>query len=181
MLYAYLSAAIVGVVLLVASLLGAGHGHDAGHDGGHGGDGEDVSFAVALQSVRFWTYLLAFGGLTGVLLRLVTRVAEPTAGLGAAGVGVVAGAMAWWVVSRSTRAGASGTVRPGDLVGRSARVLVPMAAGMTGKVRARVAGGDVDVLATSDGDEALERSEEVLIVEVRPGGTALVTRNPISK
>jgi len=56
-----------------------------------------------------------------------------------------------------------------------------MGPGATGKVRTRVADGDVDLLASGDGLETLDRGDEVLIVEVRPEGTALVVRNPTSK
>jgi membrane protein implicated in regulation of membrane protease activity len=177
-LYAYVAAAIVGVVLLSASLLGVGHDHAAGHDGS--GDGE-ASPMLALLSIRVWTYLLAFGGLTGVLLRLVGHEGEPTSAIGALFVGVLAAVMARVVIGRATRSGASGTVRATDLVGKSAAVLVPFGGDATGKVRVRVAGADVDLLATTDDGQPLDRHDEVLIVEIRDGGSALVTRNPTSR
>jgi len=86
--------------------------------------------------------------------------------------------MARFVIGRATREGASGTVRTQDLVGKTAGVLVPFGGKATGKVRVRVAGADVDVLATTDDGEPLGRNDEVLIVEVREGGSAVVTRNP---
>jgi membrane protein implicated in regulation of membrane protease activity len=181
-LYAYVALAIVGFVLLGASLLGAGH--DAGHDVAVGHDGlstDHASPASALLSVRVWTYLLAFGGVTGVLLRLVGHEGEPTSALGALAVGIAAAVLARVVIGRASRAGASGTVQSRELVGRTGDVIVPFAAGKTGKIRVRVAGGDLDVLATADDGEALEQHDEVLIVELREGGTALVTRNPASK
>jgi membrane protein implicated in regulation of membrane protease activity len=174
-LYGYVAAAVVGFVLLVASLAGAGHGHAIGHDAG-----EHPSPASALFSVRVWTYVLAFGGVTGAALRIGFRGGEPASAIAAAAVGMAAGAMAHVVIGRATRPGRSGTVRPADLVGRSARVVIPMAAGATGKVRVRVAGAEVDLLATADGAESLGRHDEVLIVEVGPEGTAVVTRNPSS-
>jgi membrane protein implicated in regulation of membrane protease activity len=175
--YAYLAAAIVGVVLLVASLFGAaGHDHDAGHDAA----GEHSSPAFALLSVRVWTYLLAFGGATGLLLRFVAHVDEPWRAVASLAVGAVAAGLARTVIGRASRAGASGTVKRGDLVGRTAGVVVPFGGGATGKVRVRVAGSDVDLLATTDDGAALplEAGEEVLILEVREGGPALVTRTP---
>jgi membrane protein implicated in regulation of membrane protease activity len=176
-LYAYVALAIVGLVLLGASLLGAGHDHGAG--AGHDDlSAEHSSPASALLSVRVWTYLLAFGGLTGVLLRLVGREGEPTSALGALAVGVAAAALARFVIGRASRAGAPGTVQSRELVGRTGDVIVPFGGGTTGKIRVRVAGGDVDVLATADDGEALAQHDEVLIVELREGGTALVTRSP---
>jgi hypothetical protein len=72
-------------------------------------------------------------------------------------------------------------VRASDLVGRSGAVMVPFGGAATGKVRVRVAGADVDLLATTDDSDPLAREDEVLIVEVRAGGSALVTRNPMSR
>ncbi|HZU83142.1 MAG TPA: hypothetical protein VE987_09510, partial [Polyangiaceae bacterium] len=126
--YVYLAASIVGCVLLVASVLGAGHGHDAGHDASTGG-GEHASPAFALLSLRVWTYVLAFGGATGLLLRWVAPVAEPWRALLAGGVGVVAAAIARAVIGRAVRGGPSGTVRTAELAGRSAGVVVPFAKG----------------------------------------------------
>lgn len=177
-LYVYVASSVVGLVLLVASLFGAGHDHAAGHDASNDGDS---SPAFALLSVRVWTYVLAFGGATGVLLRLVGREGEPVSGIGALAVGVVAAAMARFVIGRAARAGASGTVQARDLVGRSAAVVVPFAGAATGKVRVRVGGADVDLLATTDDGEPLGRNDEVLIVEMREGGSALVTRSPSSR
>jgi hypothetical protein len=177
-LYVYLAAAIVGVVLLAASLFGAGHDHAAGHDGSGDGEGSPM---LALLSVRVWTYVLAFGGATGVLLRLIGHEGEPTSGIGALVVGIIAAGMARFVIGRASRAGASGMVKPADLVGKSAAVVVPFGGSATGKVRVRVAGADVDLLATTDDGEPFDRHDEVLIVEVREGGSALVTRNPTSK
>jgi membrane protein implicated in regulation of membrane protease activity len=173
-LYAYLAAAVVGVVLLGASIF-VGHDHAVSHDGGADSGG---SPALALLSVRVWTYLLAFGGATGVLLRLAVHEGEPASGIVALFVGLVAAAMARFVIGRATRPGESGTVRTQDLVGRSGSVLVPFGGSATGKIRVRVAGADLDVLATTDDGEPLGRDDEVLIVEVREGGSALVTRNP---
>lgn len=179
MLYVYVAAAIVGLVLLAASLFGAGHDHAAGHDGST--DGDAGSPMAALLSVRVWTYVFAFGGVTGVLLRYVGHEGEPTSGIVAVVVGVVAAVMARVVIGRASRSGASGMVRSEDLVGKSAAVLVPFGGQATGKVRVRVAGADVDLLATTEDGQPLERHDDVLIVEVREGGSALVTRSPTSK
>jgi membrane protein implicated in regulation of membrane protease activity len=177
MVYVYVAAAVIGVVLLVASLLGAGHDHDAGHDAG--GGTEHASPAFALLSVRVWTYLLAFGGITGLLLRFVEPgIAEPWRGVVSLAVGVAAAALARGVIGRAARGGPSGTVRSADLVGRTAGVVVPFGTGATGKIRVRVADSDVDVLATTDEGEPLANGEEVLIVELREDGAAFVTRAP---
>lgn len=174
MLYLYLAAAVIGLVLLGASVF-VGHDHAATHDGSGDGEGSPM---LALLSVRVWTYLLAFGGVTGVLLRLVGHEGEPLSAVVALGVGGVAAAMARFVIGRATRAGDSGMVQSTDLVGLTGAVIVPFGGSATGKVRVRVAEADVDVLATTDDGEPLGRDDEVLIVEMREGGSAVVTRTP---
>lgn len=174
MVYAYTVAAVVGVVLLVASLLGAGHDHDVGH--GAGGDHESPLFA--LLSARVWTYLLTFGGLTGLLLRFVAPVPEPWRATVALGVGAVAAALARLLIARASRGGPSGTVKRGDLVGRVGNVVVPFQSGSTGKVRVHVAESDVDLLATTDDGEPMDGGTEVLVLDLRDDGAAIVTRAP---
>lgn len=173
-LYAYTAAAVIGLVLLAASLLGAGHDHDAGH----GADGDNESPLFALLSARVWTYLLTFGGLTGLLLRLLTPVAEPWRAVFALGAGVAAAALARGLISGASRGGPSGTVKRAELVGRSASVIVPFQNGSTGKVRVHVAESDVDLLAMTDDGEPLANGEEVVILELRDDGAAVVTRAP---
>jgi membrane protein implicated in regulation of membrane protease activity len=133
--YAYTAAAVVGVVLLAASLFGAGHDHAVGHsaNGGH------ESPAFALLSARVWTYLLTFGGATGLLLHFVTPVREPLRAAIALGVGMAAAVLARGVISRASRGGASGTAKQADFVGSTGRVLVPFQTGSTGKVRCSAA------------------------------------------
>jgi membrane protein implicated in regulation of membrane protease activity len=55
--------------------------------------------------------------------------------IGSLVVGVAAAAMARAVIARASRAGASGTVRSADLVGRTADVIVPFAGTATGKIQ----------------------------------------------
>jgi membrane protein implicated in regulation of membrane protease activity len=182
--YVYVFAAIVGSVMLVASLLGGHHGidHDMSGAGGHGdGDGDDAdSFALRIFSVRVFTYLLAFGGITGALLRAVAHVTEPVAALVSLAVGAAAGVMAQSLFQRALRSGARGTVTRVDLVGRAGDVIVPFGRGQTGKVRVHVKGGDVDLLAVTEDEAAMDARDEVLVVEIRDGN-ALVTRSPTKR
>lgn len=173
MIYGYTAAAVVGLVLLVASLFGAGHDHDVGHTAGGGHE----SPAFALLSARVWTYLLTFGGVTGLLLHFVAPVREPLRAVIALGVGVAAASIARVVISRASRGGPSGTMKQADFVGSTGRVLVPFQSGSTGKVRIRVAEADVDLLATTDDAEVLDRGAEILVLELRGDG-AVVTRAP---
>ncbi|HKA86935.1 MAG TPA: hypothetical protein VKE22_04680 [Haliangiales bacterium] len=183
MLYVYLFGAIVGGVVLAASLV-AGHGHDggAGHDAGdgHGGDHHGGGGAAALLfSLRLWTYLLAFGGATGLVLRLALGTSEPLTAILAAGVGATAGGVAHTVMKRMTGQ-IGGTIRTDQLVGRTGRLLLPVGKTSSGTVRILVANQAVDLIATTQDDADLAARDEVLVVEVKDG-TAVVTRSPLAE
>ncbi len=184
-LYAYVFATILGAVMLGASLLGGHHGEMDHEVGGTDLDGHDSasameSFALRIFSVRVWTYLLAFGGITGLLLRTVAHVSEPTTALVSLAVGGVAGVIAQTLIARATATGDPGTVSRGDMVGKTGEVIVPFARGATGKVRVHVKGADVDVLAVTEDERTIGPHDEVLVVEMRDG-SALVTRSPVAK
>ncbi|HYV49238.1 MAG TPA: hypothetical protein VFA20_30470 [Myxococcaceae bacterium] len=183
MLAAYLFALVVGGALLVASLVGGHHdaGHDggAGHDAGHDTDTHDThhgakDLAWSVLSVRFWTYALAFGGATGVLLHLLAHAPEPLTGLLSAGVGASAGLFVQALIARAARGG-SGMTSHQDLVGKPAQVIVPFTRSQTGKIRLQTGDGVVDVLATTEEDGELGQKQEVVILEFREG-RALVAR-----
>lgn len=167
-----------GMVLDDASAAhpGAGVSADGGASAGHhehaGGEGVPSGLGVALGwlgSVQLWTYLLAFGGLTGLLLRSVAGVAEPLAGGAALAVGLGSGLLARAVLRRVVGSGQSGTTSHERLVGSSAQVLIPAAAGGTGKIRLTASGHMLDLLArTSDGG-ALPEGAMVSILDVRDG------------
>ena len=174
MLFAYLAAAIVGVVLLGVSLVGGDSHEGGGGDGHHDGDGDT---ALGIFSVRTFTYLLGFGGLCGVLLRLLTTTGEPWTALVSLGVGAVSATGARVLLKRAALPGHSGTVGPRELIGRAGEVLIPFAKGVTGRIRLRVKDADVDLLATTDEDGELSAKEEILVIDVKEG-CAQVARNP---
>jgi len=182
-LAAYVGSLLFGGLLIVASLFGAGHDTDL-HIGdahaGHGGDGHDQSTAsalLALFGVRFWSFGAAFFGLTGLILHLVgAGVVGATAPLIAGGVGVAAGLGASATFRALSRDTIGQVADASALVGREGRLLLPVARAQRGKVRLSVpGGGQVDLLAESDDDEALAAGADVLIVEVR-GNVAIVER-----
>lgn len=186
----YLFAAIVGVILLGAALFGSGHqgAHDIGSDGADGavsdstgGDGHEtqspLSAAGALLSLRFWTYVLTFGGLAGLTLRYLAHQTEPIPAIAALASGVLAGVLARVLIGRLTHRPAAAPLKTESLVGNSASVLVPFDQGTTGKIRVQLHGSTVDLLATTD-DPTLQSRDEVIIVEIREGSRAHVTRNP---
>jgi membrane protein implicated in regulation of membrane protease activity len=203
LIYLYLFSLIVGAVLLGASILLGGHGADADGevdvggdvdadadgelDGGLdkdaaiGGHGDFSGFLTTFLSLRFWTFFLAFFGLTGLVLDLFGLVGSSWITLALAlamGLGTGAGAMA---ALRKLAAETSGkAVESGDYIGKTARVVVPFGAAGVGKVRVEVKGNSVDLLASGIEEDAFEGRDEVLIVEME-GTRARVARMSTKK
>lgn len=185
MIYLYLFALVLGGILLGASMLlgssgsGAGHaeaelGHaelgHADHDHGleaHDASGGFESFLVAFLSMRFWTFFLAFFGLTGVVLDgfgLVTS--SILAGAIAVAMGAGSGAAAVWIMRRVRADDSNSAAHARDFVGKTGRVMVGFGPGQTGKVRVEVRGSTVDLLAVPIDESTFAAKEEIIIVEM---------------
>lgn len=156
-----------------AAVQGTGHGDGhagAGHHGGHSSWADGASaLALFLFSLQLWTYVLAFGGITGLLLRLVAHMAEPMAGLCALGVGLGTAITARKVLRKLSASSDSGTVDGNRLVGSTAQVLIPAPAGGTGKVRLVARGQTIDLLARSNEGQPLLEGAEVVILDLKDG------------
>lgn len=156
----------------------AGSGTPATQQAGDGTASGLPTAVMWLLSVQLWTYFLAFGGLTGLLLRTLAHVAEPVAGLTALGVGLGTALGARSLLRRAAEPGDPGTTQLDRLTGSSARVLIPAGAGATGKIRLEVRGQTVDLLArATDGAPLLEGSE-VIVLDVREGVAEVTTDSP---
>src|SRR5687767_10816576 len=136
MMFWYLVALALGGTLVVASLVLAvvGEAGDTHHDGGGEGDGDghDHGDTDALQvwfpyaSLRFWTFFLAFGGLTGALLTWA-KVGGPTLVVVAIalGVGYAIGAGAAGLVRRLQQRQTDSGVTTAEIEGSTAKVMLP--------------------------------------------------------
>lgn len=182
MLHVYLAALGFGGTLLVASLVmggkdtesdGGDHGDADGHDGG--GGGAEVVWSVA-RSLRFWTFLLAFGGGVGALLTGLGAAGATVIGIAAAVTGLAAGLLAATVM-RAASGAASSAVGASELAGATGTVTVAIAPGGVGKIRVEAKGRALDVLAETDDAVALPTGAEVLIVSGGADGRVQVTRN----
>jgi membrane protein implicated in regulation of membrane protease activity len=164
---------------------GDGHTTDGvgtGNEGtAHEGDGMASGVPTALMwlmSIQLWTYLLAFGGLTGLLLRTVAHVGEPVAGLSALSVGLFTAFSARTVMRRMSVTSESGTLQEEQMIGSTAQVLIPAPAGGMGKVRLEVRGQLVDLMAKSSDGGPLAEGIDVTILDIRDGQAEVtVTRN----
>lgn len=193
LIYAYLFSLILGGVLLGASLLLGGHDDadvdvdadvdfdadgeadldamldaETDHDVDPGGHGSFGDWWVTFLSLRFWTFFLAFFGLTGLLLDGLNLVASEWIALACAiAMGTTIGGAAVSIIRRLTRSNTSYAVKSKEFVGKSARVIVGASeTGSVGKVRVQIAGSSVDFLATSLDKSGFDKGDEVLIVEI---------------
>jgi len=144
-------------------------------------DGHDVALidGVAslfpLASIRFWTFLLAAGGLTGTLLTFFAALGTiPTAAISLV-VGYACGLGVTLLMRKFLRENVSSGIDVSDCVGANARVLLPIASGQVGKVRVRVGNKDLDLTAETEDGIQIGIDDEVLVYEVRDDGTAWVT------
>lgn len=201
--YIYLSALIVGGILLAASIFFGGdadadvdadidadvdvdadadadsdvdlgqQGLTTDHVDAHGSLG---GFVASFLSLRFWTFFAAFFGLTGFLLEKVSPDTPSMVVLGLAiGMGFVIGQVTVAVFRTLGKKDTGTAATERDFQGLSGRVLVGFSAGDVGKVRVTLKGTTQDVLATTDDDDPMTKDEEVLVVQMK-GTTALVTR-----
>jgi membrane protein implicated in regulation of membrane protease activity len=173
----YLACLVFGGVLVGASVFG-GHGdHDVGGDAGDVHDtAHSHGSALPFFSLRFWAFALAFFGLTGTALVLV-GVAGALVPVVAGAFGVGAGFVSSRVLGKLAHA-TVGTLRDGAAhVGREGKLLLPVSKAQRGKVRLQVGGTSVDLVAETEGDDALTAGETAIIVGLR-GNVALVERSP---
>ena len=176
--HVYLGAVAFGVTLLVASLLLGGK--DTDHGDGHAHDGGDLGFGwLPVGSLRFWVFLLTFGGGAGLALTALGS-SSVVAAAGALAVGWAAGAVAVAVVRGLSKHSVSSELGAADLVGATGTLVLPVAPGKPGKVRVALKGRTEDFVANivEDGGE-LPSGSAVLIVAESEGGAVVVARSEI--
>lgn len=189
----YLGALIFGGVLLGSSILLGGHDDaDIDMDGDIDIDADvdvdaDVdaevdkdlplggdSFLWWMRSMRFWTFFLSAFGLTGMLIEGLGLAGEIPTLITALSMGGISGFSAAWVIKKLSSDDSGRAAGSHDYIGKSAKVLVPVRSEGVGKIRVRVRGQTVDLLATTD-EENLTSKDEVIVIEM-DGTRARVAR-----
>ena len=191
----YLAAVAFGGTLLGASIVlggkdtdhgggDAGHDTDASHDtdgsheanGGHHTGLGDTAGWFPVGSLRFWTFLLAFGGAVGALLTLLGIPGSALAvGAAALGTGWVSGVGATAAVRALAARSTDSMTSAGELVGSTGQLLLGAGPDEPGKVRLEVKGRVQDFVAISE-DETLPTGSSVMVVS-STGGKLVVTKN----
>jgi len=168
----YAIALILGGGIVLLQML-AGGDHHIGHaemalDAHHAPTGPGI------LSTRSATFALFAFGLVGTPLQLF-RLAAPAAALAVAvASGVVAGLVAGLAFRALVLEGSSGQAAFLEAKGQRAKVLVPCARAQRGKIRARIKGQLVDMMATTD-EPQIAAGREVLIVDVHDDVAHVVT------
>lgn len=208
MLTLYIATALIGGTLIVLSALG-GLGDDAELDVDHDVDLDvdaldvdvdvdvdvdadaDVDAVHALDvvdaegvwlpflSLRFWTYTAAGFGLTGSLLTWLGSLPAVGTAIAAGGTGLVAGLSMAYLMRAVKRGEASGQVRVSDYVGAEGTVMVAIAPGAVGKIRTRIRGEEIDLVAVTAGSDALARGEAIMIIEMDGAQARVVRRDAV--
>lgn len=201
MLTVYIASMVFALVLIGAAVFLGGDGHDTGgaHDapgdthaelGSHAHGGEvhphvsgnaraphatgSGSIFLPFLSIRFWTYTLGAFGMSGLLLLLLDaplRLHLPVA----AACGVGAGLLVTWVLRALGRRAVSSPTSLAELRGAEGTVMLPIGPGKEGKVRLRLGGQEVEVLARTQDEATLQLHDKVLVIDVN-GATVEVTR-----
>jgi hypothetical protein len=172
MSYLYLGAIACGVVLVAASMM-------FGKDTHHGGHDHDLAGWAPITSIRFWTFLLAFGGAVGYALE---RLGESStiAAAGALGVGWFSGATAVMIIRTLAKKSAGSEVAANELIGATGQLVLPAGPDKPGKVRVDVKGRMVDYIANVVDDAGdLPTGTQVLIVAEGDRGSLLVTKHEV--
>jgi hypothetical protein len=193
----YLIALATGGLLLLLSFVGSGDG-GADADGGDAADGAtgadareaeieseggadesghaggQVLSILPLESLRFWTFFLAFGGLAGTLLSTTSALGEAATGACAGVVGYGTGLGVTLLMRWLARSQVSSTLGSGAYVGSSGTVVLPLQPGARGRVRLELENQTVDLDAETD-DETLAASDPVFVYAVRGDGVVMVS------
>jgi hypothetical protein len=176
----YLGAIAFGVTLLVASFVLGGKDTDHGGHGEGAGPGDFGLAWAPFGSLRFWVFLLSFGGGAGVAL---TRLGSSAvvSGIGALVIGWGAGALAVTVLRHMTKTTVSSEISVADLVGQTGTLVLPVGPGKPGKMRLNVKGGRAEdfVVHTVDDAGDLPTGATVLIVAEGERGSLLVSKHDV--
>jgi hypothetical protein len=187
MLVVYLITLIVGGALLTVTLVLGGDHHGHVHVGGDGHGGADAHGDQAgaadavlgwfpLTSLRFWTFFAAFFGLAGTLLTTWVGSGRGVTIVMSIGAGYLSGLMMDRAMRILRRSDSDSTVGAGDLVGAGVKVLVAVAAGKTGKVRAHLKGRTVDLLADTSDPAEIGTGQHAMVLSMRDDGHVVITR-----
>ncbi len=201
MLSLYIVCSVIGLTLIVLSAFAGHHdfsfgAHDVQFD--HGGPDIHVEHDVHVDhsggsadnagesgawlpffSLRFWTYLCAGFGFTGLLLTFFTKTEPGLAIWLSVGTGLVCGLMVAYIYRICQVASTDSTTHEKDILGAQAKVLVAIKENQPGRVRCCVKGDWVDFVAVSNDGSELHVGDEAVIVAMENGKALVIPKSAI--
>ena len=99
---------------------------------------------------------------------------ELTAGLLAAPTGLVLGLGAAWAFRRLREQTVSSSIKPDELIGLEARVMLPVSSTAPGTVRLQLEGRTLDRIAFTEAEGVIPRGDRAMVIAVR-GDRLIVT------
>lgn len=150
-----------------ALLLHDGSAPDSELDSGSDAGGQ---LLLPFLSLRFWTFFLAFFGLTGtVLTGLGLWASQALIVPAAVGMGLLSGYGVSYAFGRLRNQVVDSSLQDRDYLGATGRVLLPIARGQTGKVRLELRGRTLDLLAETDDEQPLGLRQDVFVYGIERG------------
>ncbi|MFW6054225.1 MAG: hypothetical protein ACOC9J_05375 [Persicimonas sp.] len=147
---------------------------DADADGA--GYDKDMEVAVSrrfnpLKSFKFYTFAMAFFGLTGVIFELLDLWGSSLGVFGlSVAMGLIVGGGVAYVMHLVNQDSGGGAVGEHDFVAASGQIVLPVREGKRGKVRMHVRGRTIEMPAESADDEVvLDFNEECFVLGVEDG------------
>ena len=128
-------------------------------------DLEGSDLWLPFMSVRFWTFGSTFFGAFGTLGTLLGLGSPVTVLVGSVAVGSITGSVASTAIRHLKKNALDSSIRPDELTGVTATVLLPITSERDGKVRIEVRGYSMDMRAGVLGHEPIPEDAEVLVVE----------------
>lgn len=118
-----------------------------------------------ITSLKFWTFGSCFFGLTGILLSSL-QIGLPVLviTLISIGMGLICGTAMSGLLLYLRRQQADSLISHDDLVGLAGTVEIPFDAHTRGKVRLKVKGSILEVVAFTDGGDSFQPGEQVVVV-----------------
>jgi membrane protein implicated in regulation of membrane protease activity len=150
---------------------------DGDHDVAHGVSGFDALEAwLPIASMRFWTFFLAFFGLTGTVMTAGSLLGGIATPIIAGAVGYVCGASITNSIRRLRKNRVDSTLREADYVGATGKVTLPISKDQTGKVRMAIKGRVIELMAETEDDVQLGVDQVVMVYAIKDDGIAVVSR-----
>ncbi|MFU8807377.1 MAG: hypothetical protein ACNA8W_26445 [Bradymonadaceae bacterium] len=134
-------------------------------------------------SFKFYTFTLAFLGLTGTVLTGLNLWDNVLGVLALSiAVGLISGLGVSYLLHYAEKGESGRAVGESDFVGAQARVLLPVKEGQRGRVRLRHHGRTIDMLAdVDDAEVVLDLNEECYVMSVEDGVARVVDASAVER